>query len=218
MQCWRRLTQLLNGCWWKPGELPHYTSQHRDEAHRKKVVAEVTGLLLYLLYSRLMTVPTSNKLTQLPGSLDWLFNGLCPHNVMNEAYKMAFGKMTDVLLTKAAAHHERELGLTHLPQEVSWHKIQGSRMSDGRALFADQSMIVHTFILVITHEIMTWYMMWLVTTCRFTKDIRSAPPLLSMVNSEHSPLLVARQYLSSILAGSCPMVNLLVTRADCRTL
>ena len=62
-----------------------------------------------------------------------------------------------------------------------------------------------------------WFVRWLLRNSRQERDPRRAPALSDIVTPSFSPLLVLRQYFSSLLAGASGRLNLILRRFGCES-
>ena len=170
------------------------------------------------IFSRLPTVPKSNKWTQFNGCIDWVFMGIAPHNLLAGLYQHSFGTLTVKMEQKAAAFHKKASADGEYLQEMSWHALVGARMRAGLGLMNDTFALSSIAVLMIIIEPLQYLVRWLFIVERGAKDVSCGPPIFDLVTVRYSPLLVIRQYLSSIVSGRCSRLLLVIRFWGCETL
>ena len=93
-------------------------------------------------------------------------------------------------------------------QEISWHKIAGSRAKKFGSFVQDGHHKQVVFTLCITLEPIRYMTQWLINASSASVDCNAPPPLLTWVSPTHSPTSVARRHISAMLAGASPRLIL----------
>jgi hypothetical protein len=86
-------------------------------------------------------------------------------------------------------------------QSINWHKVAGTRMYAGETLYNDPDTLTDIIVLSIVNEAFRFYTNWMFVVGSRVKDTSAQPPLMDLVNTPFSPILVVRQFFSSVLAG-----------------
>ena len=146
-----------------------------------------------------------------------VFLSVAPYGFTQFLYPFAFNALQITVVAEAAKIMQSH-GVTEYAQHLNWHAVQGSRMKAGRGLYDDPTLIAFLIILAIALEALQFLTAWLIVRGRSAYDARANPPLFDMVNDDFSPVVVLRQYLAGLLAGSGSRLQLLFRRAQCASI
>ena len=196
-----KLLSLLNGQWWKDtGKLVHYTDYIITPSLIGNLVDKITEAIRNTILHAMPTIPKTNKWVQLTMCVNWVLLSVMPHNLMKGVYEMAFHELT-VKIEKQAAAFEEAVGIHEVFEEANFSKVAGARMKKGRELYHTDENLVSVIVMAIVLEGLHYFTKWLIIRGASNQDARVPPPLLDLVSLVYSPVVVMRQYFSSLFVA-----------------
>ena len=124
---------------------PECCDNYNPEVCWRKVCYAIKVCLLRVLPS----IPSASKWTKLGPCLDWFLALWLPHSLLQHIYGAAFGSLAVVLCTKAASGSVIAGATEAFTQDINWHAVAGSRMSNGKAFVDDRPNMVDVLMLVL---------------------------------------------------------------------
>ena len=166
----------------------------------------MTKAVSAVLLSRVPELPAMSKWTNVACCVD-SFVGLILANVLEQLFTEAFKKMRTP--TKAASTTE---GSGDLADDGSfdWHKVAGRRLSRARAAVASRVWRVSLVTLAIVTEPLRMLTRFSVHCSSTTHRYCSRPHLVDLANPASSVIVIALQYLSTLLVSKDGRVQLLL--------
>ena len=210
-QAWTRFVEIL-GYGWEHNQFIHYCDDPDNEAYKRSVVMDAAQCISKCIFNRIPSTPQSNKWTQRARCMIWFFLAMSPCALLLSLYKLAFGRLVVDLLK------DRGTGTDEYADSMDYHRVNGKRMKQGEIFLEDKTMMIYVVILVVVQEVLQFYTWWLIVAGRSAIDVSAPLPIFDLVHDAFSPLVLARQYLSSILRGKSSRLKLIFLKCGCASI
>ena len=212
------LLDLLNGRWWEDLLVHHCTGpQCCDNYNRAECVRKIVLAFRKSMLRGQPKNPASNKWDKLYPCCLWLSALAWVHNLLQRIYIQAFGALETQVLASATATLGGSIVDVHVTQNINWHAVAGSRMTQSRAMISCRQSQLWTMMMCIVLAPMHFFNKWLLGADSIHKVPHPASSLCDLVHMVYSPILIVRQYFSLLLTGRPPTLSLLFRRAGCDT-
>jgi hypothetical protein len=204
---WLKLPKLINGHWCDGSgslSIDHHCTDARccNNYDHLTAVKKIFMALLDTVFAAKPPVPSSIKWTRLGPCLDWVMSGSLICGILPAVYKRAFGELSASMLVKSNALLPGQHVGRDLRQDVDWAQVFGKRVKEALSLLHSTDGRFSMLVLLVLMEPMRFFMQWVMNRSRLRKDKkRGVPPLFDLCWVEFSPLLLVRQYYSTLLNG-----------------
>ena len=224
-QLWKALARDLNGRWFDSGSdpnafgpLPHYCEnvQCCNGYDLDVCRAKVKRSLRKACYRSRPRSPNEIKWNNLGPCLDWVLSGCCVGSTVNDALGNAFNDaFISQVESKAQQFDENQKKCTaEFRRDFNWHRLLGKRAISIKALFRDIAACNVLIMLAIVEEPLRYVLNFLLgaSSVNVQRD-DNFPAICTCANPFYSPIVVARQAYSSLLAGRSSRLQILYKRA-----
>jgi hypothetical protein len=223
--CWRDLASVLNGRWYAPDDfMCHWCTDAKCCANPDTgrgycldtCKAKIKRCLKRTVYRHYPVVPHHQKWAKLGGNLDWNMAGNLVQGMHGRAYRAAFDRSFAASVEERAVKFDSFRTTSDFRHDFNWHRLVGVRVKSIRALYDDESAATSTInMLTIVEEPLRYVLRFFLGGSSAVQDPCLPPPLCTVANPWYSPLTVARQAFSMLLAGLSPRLAFLFKPDGC---
>lgn len=180
-----------NGRWWLPIIESFSTCGQAELRPRMLSIAEK------VVFRAIVGAIACNKWTKLGPVLDWILLGYFPHRVLGRSLE-ELGLDDDEKPPPLVDNDDPNVD-DNLKADLSYSAVRGKRYKASVGLFKDSVRMLTLLFVAISIEALRFLSCWWMRRARETDRYPQRVPFLDMMYAPTSPLVVARQYLASLL-------------------
>ena len=165
-----------------------------------KAVSELANCIRQLLLRTLPVVPVANNWTTISPCVHFSVSGILVHGILPCLFHAAFQQFTGAARAKPASGDDDDLDPA-MREEVDFHAVNGGRIERTQQFFDCQEQHSKLIIFALVLEPLQWITSVLLANSQEVLDFSRPPLICDCLLQQHSPFVVALQYLSALLHG-----------------